>query len=124
MVDTALEHPIYPRIYKPAGQSFFLFGPRGVGKSTWAKRTFPEARRIDLLDESLYQSYLVDPEAFAAELRALFPGAQVVVDEIQRIPGLLNQVHRFITRTSPGCARSMTFPAWCAGSWSIAAIVT
>lgn len=35
---------------------------------------FPLARRIDLLDEALYQSYLVDPEAFAAELRTLSPG--------------------------------------------------
>ncbi len=96
MVTTIMEQPIYPRIYKPPGRSFFLFGPRGVGKSTWARWTFPEARRIDLLDESLYQSYLVDPEAFAAELRTLSPGAWLVVDEIQRIPGLLNQVHRFI----------------------------
>jgi predicted AAA+ superfamily ATPase len=91
-----MERPIYPRIYKPPRGNFFLFGPRGVGKSTWARQAFPEARRIDLLDESLYQSYLVDPEAFAAELRALSPGAWMVVDEIQRIPGLLNQVHRFI----------------------------
>jgi len=96
MVTKSIEPPIYPRIYKPPGRSFFLFGPRGVGKSTWARQTFPEASRIDLLDESLYQSYLVDPEVFAAELRTLSPGVWVVVDEIQRIPGLLNQVHRFI----------------------------
>jgi uncharacterized protein len=96
MVDRVLKLPIYPRIYRPPGQSFFLFGPRGVGKSTWARQKFPESRRIDLLNESLYQSYLVDPEAFAAELRTLSPGAWVVLDEIQRIPGLLNQVHRFI----------------------------
>lgn len=96
MVDKDLKRPIYPRIYKHPSQSFFLFGPRGVGKSTWARQTFPEARRIDLLDESLYQSYLVDPESFAAELRTLSPGVSVVLNEIQRIPGLLNQVHRFI----------------------------
>jgi uncharacterized protein len=96
MVTTITEQPLYPRIYKPPGRSFFLFGPRGVGKSTWARQTFPEVSRIDMLDESLYQSYLVDPEAFAAELRTLPRGAWVVVDEIQRIPGLLNQVHRFI----------------------------
>ena len=96
MVTTIMEQPIYPRIYKPPGRSFFLFGPRGVGKSTWSRQTFPDSRRFDLLDESLYQSYLVDPETFAAEIRMLSPGAWVVVDEIQRIPGLLNLVHRFI----------------------------
>jgi predicted AAA+ superfamily ATPase len=46
-------------------RSFFLFGPRGVGKSTWLRAQFPRAHRIDLLDERLYQSYLVDPGAFA-----------------------------------------------------------
>jgi predicted AAA+ superfamily ATPase len=96
MVTEIAERPLYPRIYKPSSQSFFLFGPRGVGKSTWARQSFPNAPRIDLLDESLYQTYLVDPEAFAAELRALSPRAWVIVDEIQRIPGLLNQVHRSI----------------------------
>src|SRR5262249_12082333 len=86
----------YPRIYKVPQQSFFLFGPRGVGKSTWAKRVLPHALRIDLLDESLYQSYLANPEFFAAELRTLAPKSWVIVDEIQRIPALLNQVHRFM----------------------------
>ncbi len=96
MVTRDPESALYPRIYKLPGQSFFLFGPRGVGKSTWARQLFPDAPRIDLLDEGLYQDYLADPDAFAAELRALSTGAWVVVDEIQRVPGLLNQVHRFI----------------------------
>ena len=87
---------LYKRIYDPADQSFFLLGPRGVGKSTWARSRFPDAHRIDLLDETLYLSYLSDPELFAAELRALKPESWVIVDEIQRIPTLLNQVHRFI----------------------------
>ncbi len=63
MLDKQLNHPVYPRIYKALGRSFFLFGPRGVGKSTWAKQMFPESRRFDLLDESLYQSFLIDPGA-------------------------------------------------------------
>jgi len=88
--------PLYPRIYTPPQQSFFLFGPRGVGKSTWARERFSNAHRIDLLDEALYQSYLVDPEIFAAEMRTLPAHSWVIVDEIQRIPGLLNQVHRFM----------------------------
>jgi len=96
MVTNSQEPQLYRRIYEPPRQSFFLFGPRGVGKSTWAKQQFPQALRIDLLDEALYQSYLVDPEAFASEIRTLSPREWVIVDEIQRIPGLLNQVHRFI----------------------------
>lgn len=87
----------YDRILSaPSGQSFFLFGMRGAGKSTWAKRVLPTARRIDLLDEGLFQAYLREPGLFANELRTLPRGATVVVDEIQRLPSLLNEVHRFI----------------------------
>lgn len=86
----------FDRIAEPPASSFFLFGVRGVGKSTWARQRFPEAHRIDLLDEGLYQSLLGDPSLFASELRALAPGRWVVVDAVQRIPGLLNEVHRFI----------------------------
>ncbi len=86
----------YPRITTAPAGSFFLFGPRGTGKSTWARERFPDARRIDLLDESTYQSLLVEPALFAARLRPLARGSTVVVDEIQRLPALLNEVHRAI----------------------------
>ena len=87
---------VLPRITVAPKGSFFLFGARGVGKSTWARETFPGARRFDLLDEGLFQSFLADPALFGAELRTLEPGSWVVVDEVQRIPGLLNEVHRAI----------------------------
>lgn len=86
----------YPRITVAPKGSFFLFGARGVGKSTWARETLVGAHRFDLLDEGLFQSFLADPGLFAAELRTLEPGRWVVVDEVQRIPGLLNEVHRAI----------------------------
>lgn len=86
----------FMRILEAPVSSFFLFGPRGVGKSTWARQTFPLARRIDLLDETLFQRYAAYPGLFADELRALEPGAWVVVDEVQRLPALLNEVHRSI----------------------------
>jgi predicted AAA+ superfamily ATPase len=76
--------------------SFFLFGPRGTGKSTWLQSTFPQAHRIDLLDETLYQSYLADIGLFARELRSLDPGSLVILDEVQRLPALLNEVHRHL----------------------------
>lgn len=86
----------YDRITTLPTRSFFLFGPRGIGKSTWARDRLTHAHRFDLLDEGLYQSLLADPSLFAAELRGLRKGDWVLVDEIQRIPGLLNEVHRFI----------------------------
>ena len=88
--------PSYPRLTQPPRGSFFLLGVRGVGKSTWARDHFDRAHLINLLDEARYQSLLADPGLFADELRSVRKGGWVVVDEVQRIPGLLNEVHRFI----------------------------
>lgn len=87
---------LFPRLLAAPKQSFFLFGPRGTGKSTWVRTQFPTAYRVDLLDEVLYHSYLVRSGLFADELRAVPAGTTVCVDEIQRLPPLLNEVHRFI----------------------------
>lgn len=76
--------------------SFFLLGPRGTGKSTLLRALLPEATLVDLLEEERYQTYLVDPSRFAAELRGTAPGSWVVVDEIQRLVSLLNEIHRAI----------------------------
>lgn len=84
------------RLYRLPASSFFLFGLRGVGKSTWVRARLPDAHRIDLLDETLYQALLADPSQFAGELRTVEPGRWVIVDEVQRLPGLLNEVHRAI----------------------------
>lgn len=81
---------------KAPRQSFFLFGMRGTGKSTWAQLAFPDAPRFDLLDEGLFQSYLRDARLFSRELLRIPAGQTVVVDEVQRLPSLLNEVHRFI----------------------------
>jgi predicted AAA+ superfamily ATPase len=87
---------LQPRILEPPKGSFFLLGPRGTGKSTWLRTVLPRAHTVNLLDEALYQSYLADVSLFAAELRTLKPGSLVVVDEILRLPSLLNEVHRFM----------------------------
>jgi len=82
------------RLFVPPRGSYFLFGPRGSGKSTWLRHLHPDAYWVDLLDEGRYQRYLVDPSLFSAELDALPRGAFVVVDEVQRLPGLLNVIHQ------------------------------
>ena len=86
----------FPRLLEPPRGSFFLFGPRGSGKSTWLRKHFTGATYIDLLDERLYHSLLIDPGLLADRLRDLPRRSRVVIDEIQRLPSLLNEVHRFI----------------------------
>lgn len=86
----------YPRLFQAPKSSFFLLGMRGVGKSTLIKQTLKTAKFINLLDESLYQLYLSNPHAFAEDLSLVKPDDWVVVDEVQRLPQLLNEVHRFI----------------------------
>ena len=86
----------YPRLFQPPKGSFFLLGMRGVGKSTLVKGHFKNAKVINLLDESLYQLYLSKPQAFAEDLSGVKKDDWVIVDEVQRLPQLLNDVHRFI----------------------------
>ena len=87
---------ILQRILEAPKQSFFLLGPRGSGKSTWLRVAFPDAYVFDLLSEEVYQRLLANPGLFADELRAVPTDRWVVVDEVQRLPNLLNEVHRFI----------------------------
>lgn len=87
---------MYARSISVRNNSFFLFGPRGSGKSTWLKKQFQSAKLINLLDEKLYHSYLEDIGLFYDELKSLEKDAWVVVDEIQRLPNLLNEAHRLI----------------------------
>lgn len=84
------------RIFKAPKQSFFLLGPRGTGKSTWLRAHFPKAHVVDLLSEETYQRLLANPGHFAGELRSVPAGRWVMVDEVQRLPNLLNEVHRFM----------------------------
>lgn len=81
--------------YAATKQSFFLFGPRGTGKTTWLKSAFPSAIYLDLLRSDLYTRFLASPESLE---NFIPPGHKdrVVIDEIQRVPALLNEVHRLI----------------------------
>ena len=57
-------------------------GPRGSGKTTWLRATFPDAYVFDLLSEETYQRLLARPGFFADELRAVSTDKWVIVDEV------------------------------------------
>jgi predicted AAA+ superfamily ATPase len=76
--------------------SFFLWGPRQVGKSWLLRATYPEATRIDLLRTDEYVRYLQRPSLLRDELRDAPPGTLTLIDEIQKVPALLDEVHWLI----------------------------
>ena len=76
-------------------KSFFLFGPRGTGKTTWLKHRLPEALFVNLLQSEFYNRLTANP----GHLRQLIPPGHTgwtIIDEVQRIPALLNEVHDLI----------------------------
>jgi predicted AAA+ superfamily ATPase len=82
-----------PRFFRPPEQGFFLFGPRGTGKSTWLRENHPEALWVDLLAPDSYRRFGARPERLG-ELVAGNPQKRVVViDEVQKVPALLDVVH-------------------------------
>ena len=90
---------MYSRILvPPKNKSFFIFGPRGTGKTTWVKTTYPDGIYLDLLEAELFNDLIANP----ARLENFIPVNNkkwVIIDEIQRIPELLNEVHRLIEST-------------------------
>ena len=84
-------------IHPPENKSFFLFGPRGTGKTTWVKAAFPKAVYVDLLEAGLFNNLLANPQ----RLENLIPEGfkdWIIIDEVQRVPELLNEVHRLIEK--------------------------
>lgn len=84
------------RFFSAPDQSYFLFGPRGTGKTSWIQHTYGTALVIDLLDPAAYREMSARPERLEELVRANPQGRPVVVDEVQRVPELLNVVHRLI----------------------------
>ena len=87
---------IINRFFQDPGQSFFLFGPRGTGKSTWLHRYCKNALFIDLLSPEVYRSYSGRPERLKEVLDGQKSVTTVVVDEIQKVPQLLDVVHQLM----------------------------
>jgi len=87
---------IIARDLEPPNRSFFLFGPRGTGKSTWLRQRFPSAIRIDLLRSALQLKLTMDPGLVEAMVGDAPADTWVVLDEVQKVPALLDEVHRLI----------------------------
>ena len=87
---------MYKRALSLPKSSFFLFGPRGTGKTTWLKTILPQAKWYDLLDNSEYLKLLRNPALLRFEVEAMPKDSWIVIDEVQRVPHLLNEVHKLI----------------------------
>lgn len=74
-----------------------MFGPRGTGKTTWVKAKFANAVYLDLLEAELFNDLLANPQRLESFIPKNF-NDWVVIDEVQRIPELLNEVHRLIEK--------------------------
>jgi predicted AAA+ superfamily ATPase len=87
---------MYSRLIQPPNRkSFFLFGPRGTGKTTWVKSVFPKAVYIDLLEAELFNDLIANPQRLSNYIPPDFRD-WVIIDEVQRIPDLLHEIHRLI----------------------------
>ncbi len=73
--------------------SYFLFGPRGTGKTTWLEDCFPNALRISMLDSVLRRELRAFPERLKNYIGLDTQNKTVIIDEIQRAPGLLDIIH-------------------------------
>ena len=85
-----------PRFFHPPAESFFLFGPRGTGKSTFMKERFPDAYHVDLLDPETVRYFSAKPERLAEIIRGQEGKKCFVIDEIQKVPELLAVIHQLI----------------------------
>jgi uncharacterized protein len=74
-------------------ETFFLWGPRQSGKTTLLRTAYPNAYWVDLLKADEFRRYTTHPERLREELRAGPRPLQVVIDEVQKVPALLDEVH-------------------------------
>ena len=87
-----------PRFLHSGSEHFFLLGPRGTGKTLWTQHQFPEALRVDLLDPEMHRQLAARPERLIEIVSGNLEKKQIVVDEVQKLPELLEVVHLLIER--------------------------
>jgi len=79
--------------------NFFLFGPRGSGKSYWLHNAYADdVVYIDLLESRVCNRLSADPQRLTEYIPGRYAGS-VIIDEIQKIPALLDEVHRLIEQS-------------------------
>jgi predicted AAA+ superfamily ATPase len=84
---------IFKRYLRYPQDSFLLFGPRGTGKSTWIQENIPADLTLDLLESDRFLELSRQPSLLRSLCEPLKAGCWVVIDEIQKVPGLLDEVH-------------------------------
>ena len=87
---------MFKRALRLPDQSFLLVGPRGTGKTTWLRQALPHAEWFDLLRMGTVLELTRDPERFRARIEARPRGTWVVVDEVPKLPALLDEVQSII----------------------------
>lgn len=94
----------YLKLKVPLGQSVFLWGVRNSGKSTYLHRHFPDSVYYDLLQTDVYLRLLKEPFRLREEVLQLSPEdlkKPIIIDEVQKVPLLLNEVHWLIENHKP-----------------------
>ncbi len=84
------------RFFEEPDMSYFLFGPRGTGKSTWLKSTHKDALYIDLLHPEAFRRLSARPERLLEIIEGNPEKKKVIIDEVQKLPILLDFVHKII----------------------------
>jgi uncharacterized protein len=87
-----------PRLLSVGRDHHFLLGPRGTGKTSWCTHQYPDALRIDLLNRVVLRRYTASPEYLIEVVGANPATKHIVIDEIQKLPTLLEVVHLLIEK--------------------------
>ena len=102
VIFTAILTTMFTRLLPTPERSFLLVGPRGTGKTTWLRQVLPRAEWFDLLRMKTVLELTREPGLFRARVEALPQGSWVVVDEIPKLPALLDEVQSLISAHGQG----------------------
>ncbi len=81
---------------KNTKESFFLWGPRQTGKSSLLQEMYPDSLRIDLLKTDEFMRFTTSPSLLREEIAPYSTGQRIIIDEVQKVPALLDEVHWLI----------------------------
>ena len=84
------------RYLKKTTESFFLFGPRGTGKSTWIGMVFKDPFIVNLLEPDTFRRFAARPETLLDLVRGMSKQKPVIIDEVQKVPEMLDAVHQLL----------------------------